>query len=141
MRAQAGVGAAGPGQARGTGNRARLDRSIREFEGLLWNQVLQQMSRVRLGPDMLGSGGRTWQRMFLYRLSERYGGRVESSLTRALRRQLGAGPPAGGSGARGPSYAEVAGSRGRPLPRAPLNNSAPGRIPEQTGRLSGGSET
>ena len=46
----------GSGQARGTGNRARLDRSIREFEGLLWNQVLQQMSRVRLGPDGTTAG-------------------------------------------------------------------------------------
>ncbi len=107
MQVHGNAPATGGQQPAGT-RRARLQQAIQEFEGMLWNQVLQQMNRVQLGPRVLGSGGRVYQRMFLRTVSRRYASRLESSLTRVLERQLDVAAPVAAPRGQGPSYAEVA---------------------------------
>lgn len=72
----------------GDGQRARVMRAVQQFEGLLWDEVAQAMSAVRLGPSDLGYAGQMYQRMLWHKIAAQDFAPTDQALTRAAMEQL-----------------------------------------------------
>lgn len=83
---------------------------VQKFEGLLWNEVLQAMSNVQLGPSGLGYAGQVYQRMLWQKIASQDFAQTDQGLTRATLDQL---LPAGNTKSASPDP-------------GPANSSAPG---------------
>lgn len=68
--------------------RATIARAVQKFEGLLWDQVLQVMSNVHLGPTGLGYGGQLYQSMLWQKVASKDFSQTDKALTRATLNQL-----------------------------------------------------
>lgn len=73
---------------------SRAEEAVQRFEGMLWNEVAQAMSAVRLGPSNLGSAGQTYERMMWRRIAMQDFNGTDHRLTAAIMRQLGVELPA-----------------------------------------------
>lgn len=72
---------------------SRAQEAIQHFEGLLWNEVAQAMSSVRLGPSSIGNAGRTYEQMMWRRIAMKDFNGSDQRLTDAIMRQMGISPP------------------------------------------------
>lgn len=68
--------------------RAHLEQAVQKFEGLLWGEVAQAMSAVKMGPSSTGYGGQVYQRMMWRRVARHDFAQVDKPLTRTTMNQL-----------------------------------------------------
>lgn len=114
----------------------RAEQAAQRFEGILWNEVAQAMSAVRLGPSGLGSAGNTYERMMWRRIAMKDFNGTDHRLTAAIMRQLGIKtPPAEGNGYTGLPTQDATidrNSAAMPSSVATLALSAPSETPLTT---------
>lgn len=113
---------------------SRAEEAAQRFEGMLWNEVAQAMSSVRLGPSNLGSAGQTYERMMWRRITTQDFNGTDHRLTAAIMRQMGIkpSPPAQGNGYTGlPTQDETIDRNSAAMPPsvAALALSAPSATP------------
>lgn len=68
--------------------RQRLEQVVKKFEGVLWGDVAQAMSAVKMGPSSTGYGGKVYQRMMWHKVTQHDFGKTDQTLTRATMNQL-----------------------------------------------------
>jgi flagellar protein FlgJ len=68
---------------------------IRKMEGLMWYNMLSEMSKNGLDSSALGAGGDAYQSMFLWNIAQNDFGKYDTGLVSATLRQIGgrASPP------------------------------------------------
>lgn len=76
------------GQGSSTSQRKQVEQAVEKFEGLLWDQVAQAMTSVKLGPSNLGYAGHAYQHMLWRRIASRDFNNSDMALTRSTLEQL-----------------------------------------------------
>lgn len=77
-----------PAQATSRAQRKQVEQAVEKFEGILWDQVAQAMTSVKLGPSNLGYAGHAYQRMLWRKVASHDFGGSDRALTRATLAQL-----------------------------------------------------
>jgi len=68
--------------------RPTIAQTATHMAGMLWYQMLSEMSQTGFDSDSLGTGGADFQNMFLYNIAQNDFGKYDASLTGALVKQL-----------------------------------------------------
>jgi flagellar protein FlgJ len=63
--------------------------TVQHMAGMLWYQMLSAMNENGLSPDTLGTGGDSFQSMFMWNLAQNDFGKYDTGLIAAATRQLG----------------------------------------------------
>lgn len=76
------------GKESSASRRLQIQQAVQQFEGILWDQLAQAMTAVRLGPSNLGYAGRAYQRMLWRKVSSHDFNGSDQALTRSTLAQL-----------------------------------------------------
>lgn len=68
--------------------RQRLEQAVQKFEGLLWDEVAQAMSSVKMGPSTGGYGGKVYQQMMWRKVASQDFAGSDRALTKTTMDQL-----------------------------------------------------
>jgi flagellar protein FlgJ len=72
-----------------TAAKPTIAQTATHMAGMLWYQMLSEMSQTGFDSDSLGTGGSDFQNMFLYNIAQNDFGKYDKGLTDALIKQLG----------------------------------------------------
>lgn len=126
--------ASNAGKWSSAGRRQRMEQVVEQFEGMLWNELAQAMSSVKMGPSTTGYGGQVYQRMMWRKVASQDFAGADRALTQTTLSQLmgpqAASAPAGQApGAlaalAGSSAASPTASSSAPTPYGDASSSDP----------------
>ncbi len=125
------------GQTSGTGGNSRTATTVQHLAGMLWDEMLTELNQTGFSADTLGTGGDSFQSMFMWNIAQNDMGKYDGALTAAALGQLGghatsnaaAGPDlaAGAPAALPTTFATIAAAGGSitATPLGPPEASAP----------------
>ncbi|WP_440855191.1 glycoside hydrolase family 73 protein [Salinisphaera sp. RV14] len=131
------LSAADAGKGASASRRQRMQQVVEKFEGMLWNEVAQAMSSVKMGPSTTGYGGQVYQRMMWRKVASQDFAGADRALTQTTLSQLmgpqaasaqsaqvsGALPAQAGSSAASPASPAISSSA--PTPASDASSSDP----------------